>query len=423
MSPLVRARALAAAIVVAALLAPIALVSGVATGASGPPPTPVPPHGSLSPFPSTLSTPADATVAPELTARAALLADLDTGQILDPLHVNDPRPIASITKIMTALLILERMDPADVVVVDPRAVFHRGDYGADSTLGLRAGERITVQDLLYGLLLGSANDAASALAIAEAGSETAFVGQMNARAHALGMRHTLFRSVHGLDDRGHSTTADLLRLVRTADRTGGFVRITATRQHTIRAPRGSARRIQNRNALLWLYPGSFGTKTGTTSGAGACLVASAQRDGRRLVAIVLGAPHEPFSDAASLLDYGFEGFTPRTIVTAGDDRGTVAMRGGAASVVAGATLTALVPVAGGGIAARTLVDPTVAFPPSRGQRVGAVAFSTAGLPLGGVPLVVSTVPPPPPVGGAWWIRAPRSIGRALVGAIAAIAGS
>ena len=273
---------------------------------------------------------------PMLSARAALLADLDTGQILDALHVNDPRPIASITKIMTALLIMERMDPADVVVVDPRAVFQRHDYGADSTLGLRAGERITVEDLLYGLLLGSANDAASALAIAEAGSETAFVGQMNARAHALGMRHTSFRSVHGLDDRGHSTAADLLRLVRAADRTAGFDRITATRQHTIPAPRGPARRIQNRNALLWLYPGSFGTKTGTTGGAGACLVASAQRDGRRLVAIVLGAPHEPFSDAASLLDYGFEGFTPRTIVTAGDDRGTVAMRGGAASVVAGA---------------------------------------------------------------------------------------
>ncbi len=423
MSPLVRARALAATIVVAAMLAPIALVSGIATGAAGPPPTPVPPHGSLSPFPSRLSTPADATVAPVLSARAALLADLDTGQILDAVHVNDPRPIASITKIMTALLILERMDPADVVVVDPRAVFHKHDYGADSTLGLRAGERITVQDLLYGLLLGSANDAASALAIAEAGSEAAFVGQMNARAHALGMRHTRFRSVHGLDDRGHSTAADLLRLVRAADRTAGFDRITATRQQTIPAPRGPARRIQNRNALLWLYPGSFGTKTGTTSGAGACVVASAERDGRRLVAIVLGAPHEPFSDAASLLDYGFEGFAPRTIVTAGDDRGTVAMRGGAASVVAGATLTALVPVAGGGIASRTFVDPTVAFPPSRGQRVGAVAFSAAGLPLGGVPLVVSTVPPPPPVGGAWWIRAPRSIGRAVVGAIAAIAGS
>ena len=222
MSRLVRARAIAAVCVVAAIGLQVAVVAGSATGVAGPPPTPVPPRGSLSPFPSTLATPADAIPPPAIDARAALLADLDTGQILQAQHAADLRPIASVTKIMTALLILERTHLDDVVTVDPRAVFDRGDYGADSTLGLRAGERLTVRDLLYGMLLGSANDAAAALAIAEAGSQTAFVAQMNARARTLGMRHTRFFSVHGLDDRGHSTAVDLLRLVRAADRTPMF---------------------------------------------------------------------------------------------------------------------------------------------------------------------------------------------------------
>lgn len=422
MSRLVRARAIAAVCVVAAIGLQVAVVAGSATGVAGPPPTPVPPRGSLSPFPSTLATPADAIPPPAIDARAALLADLDTGQILQAQHAADLRPIASVTKIMTALLLLERTRLDDVVTVDPRAVFDRGDYGADSTLGLRAGERLTVRDLLYGMLLGSANDAAAALAIAEAGSQTAFVAQMNARARTLGMRHTRFFSVHGLDDRGHSTAVDLLRLVRAADRTPMFDRITATREHTIPAPHGRPRHIQNRNALLWLYPGAFGTKTGTTAGAGACLVASAARDGRRLVAIVLGAPHEAFSDAASLLNHGFEAFTSRTVVSAGDDVGTLAIRGGTVAVAATAGLTALVPDGAGEVTARTVPDPTVRFPPVRGQRVGTVSYAVAGTPLGTVPLVVSAVPPPPPVGGAWWIRAPRAVGRAVIAAVAALAG-
>jgi len=416
-----RARAFAAALLIAALVGPVALTVSVASGAAGPPPTPVPPNGSLSPFPTRLATPSDHTVPPSLDAREALLADLDTGQILDAVHANEPRPIASITKIMTALLILERTDPDDVVTVDPDAVFHRHDYGADSTLGLRAGERQRVGDLLFGLILGSANDAAAALAIAEAGTETAFVRQMNARARSLGMRHTRFYSVHGLDDRGHSTAADLLRLVRAADRTPGFDRITATRFRTIPAPAGPPRRIQNRNALLWLYPGAFGTKTGMTAGAGACLVASAARDGRRLVAIVLGAPHEAFSDAAALLNFGFAGFTPTTVVSAGEDLGSLAIRGGTVPVVAGTTLEALVPVEEGEVASRTVGAADVAFPPARGDRVGTAVFAAGGPPIGTVPLLVASVPPPPAAPGPWWIRAPLAVGRAVAGAIGGLA--
>src|SRR5439155_9805756 len=173
-------------------------------GVHGPPPTPVPPRGSLSPFPQALHTPAVATTAPAISAPAAILADLGSGRILFQRDPDTRRPIASLTKIMTALLVLERSKPADQVVIDPRAVFDRKDFGAASTLGLRAGERLSVEDLLYGLLLGSANDAAVALAIHVAGTEQAFVGLMNGRADRLGMGNTDFASSNGLDDRGRS---------------------------------------------------------------------------------------------------------------------------------------------------------------------------------------------------------------------------
>ena len=395
-------RILTAAAVVIVVVVQVVLLSHAATGLGGPPPTPVPPNGSLSPFPTRLATPPDPSVAPEISGTSAVLADLDSGQVLDAKSANEPRPIASLTKIMTALLTLERADLNDVVTIDPAAVFHRHDYGADSILGLRAGERVSIRDLLYATILGSANDAADALAIHLAGSQEAFVRWMDARARALGMHHTVFRSVSGLDDRGRSTASDLLLLVRAADATPGFDAISTTREHSIPAPAGPDRRIQNRNALLWLYPGAFGTKTGSTHLAGACLVASARRGDRRLVSIVLGAPRDAFSDSAALLNYGFAGFAERAVVTAGDDQGTVAVRGGTVPVVAGDTLNELVPVTSGErVASRVSIDPAVAF--------------------GTVSLRVSTVPPPPPAGGAWWVRASLAIGRAVGAGVHAVA--
>jgi D-alanyl-D-alanine carboxypeptidase (penicillin-binding protein 5/6) len=376
----------------------------------------------LSPFPTALATPANALRAPVVGARSALLADLTTGTLMDAKAPDLRVPIASLTKIMTALITLGRADPSDVVTVDPRAVFHRGDYGASSTLGLRAGEPITVEDLLYGMLLGSANDAAVALAIHLAGSEEAFIHLMNARAHRLGMRHTEFRSVNGLDDHGLSTARDLFTLVRAADATDGFDVITSTKEHTIPAPGGRPRRIQNRNALLWLYPGAFGTKTGSTALAGSCLIASASRNGRRLVAIVLHAQGEAFSDAAALLNYGFDGFTRQTFAATGGDEGTLPIRGGEVPVVAGAELTALVPTRLlGGVRRRVVAAPDAAFPPALGSRVGTLTVSIPGLTIGSVPLLVSAVPPPASAGGPWWARAGGSVGRAVAGAVRAIA--
>jgi len=420
-SPVRRRRFVAAFLVLAVVAGSATLTSVAAPNTAVPPPTPVPPKGSLSPFPTALATPTNAMRAPAIEARSALLADLTTGTLMDASSPDLRVPIASLTKVMTALITLDRTDPDDVVTVDPRAVFEKGDYGASSTLGLQAGERITVENLLYAMLLGSANDAAVALAIHIAGSEDAFVRMMNARAQRLGMRHTEFRSANGLDDRGGSTARDLLVLVRAADATDGFAAITATKVRSIPAPHGPARRIQNRNALLWLYPGAFGTKTGSTALAGSCLIASAQRDGRRLVAIVLGAHGEAFSDAAALLNYGFDGFTEQTFAAAGADEGTLRIRGGAVPVVAAAELRALVPTSTlGSVRRRLVASPGAAFPPPPGSRVGTLTVSIPGLTIGSVPLVVSAVPPPPSSGGPWWARAAGAVGRAVAGAVRAV---
>jgi D-alanyl-D-alanine carboxypeptidase (penicillin-binding protein 5/6) len=410
------------AVAAAACLATIGVaVNAGAAKRTAPPPTPVPPHGSPSPFPTVLHTPADATHPPRIDARAALLADLDSGQILFAKQARTPRPIASVTKLMTAILTRQALHLDDELRVDPRAVFARDDFGSSSTLGLHAGERIGVHDLLYGLLLGSANDAAVELAIAVDGSEDAFVKHMNARAAALGMTDTRFASASGLDDDGRSTPRDLLTLARTVEADRVLRTIVATKFHRIAAPTGPDRVIQNRNALLWLDPDVTGMKTGTTQGAGACVVATATRDGRHLVAIVLGATGDPFSPAAALLDYGFEGWRSETLVAAGSPMGAVAIRGGTVPVVAARALTRLVPVDAEDRSERIAVDPKAAFPPPPDDRVATLVVREGDVVVGTVPLSVPSVPPPPTSEGPWWVRAAHAVGGAVVDAIDALA--
>ncbi|MFL5790707.1 MAG: serine hydrolase [Actinomycetota bacterium] len=415
--PRLRAAAVASAILVVA----VAINAGAAGRPVVPPPTPVPPHGSPSPFPTTLATPDDTTAAPTIDARAALLADPDTGQVLFAKEPRARRPIASITKLMTAMVARRHLSLHATVTVDPAAVFDRRSFGASSVLGLKPGERISVEDLLYGLLLGSANDAAVALAIAADGSEAAFVRDMNDEAQRLGMRDTHFASASGLDDDGYSTPRDLLRLTQAVNADPVLSTITATKVHRIAAPKGPDRVIQNRNALLWLYDGAVGTKTGTTSGAGSCLVATARRGGRTLVAIVLHARGEPFSDAAALLNYGFDGWRTDTVVHAGDPAGDATIRGGTVPVIAAADLSALVPVVDDGRTEHMVVDARAAYPPAPHERVATLVVAAGPAVLGSVPLIVSDVPPPPTATGPWWLRTADAVAGAAADAVRAIA--
>jgi D-alanyl-D-alanine carboxypeptidase (penicillin-binding protein 5/6) len=388
------------------LLLASAAARGQTPAPQPPPPTPVIQPGgqaSLSPFPSTLSTPSTSTQVPEIHAASAVLADLDTGQVLFDLNRNERRPIASVTKIMTALLVVERTDLTDVVTVTEAAA--SGQVSGVSGLGLVAGERIRVDELLYALLLQSANDAAEALAEHVSGSVDAFVEDMNARAEELGMTRTMLTSPNGLDDTGYSSAADLVRLTRAAYRSPGFPSVVATRFHTVESLDAKPRIVQNRNVLLWLYPGAIGVKTGYTSPAGFCLVGAAQRGDERLVAVVLGAPGEPFSAAATLLNYGFDAFERRTLLREGEPLDDVDVGGKSVSVSAGGDVRGLIPAAA--TVSRTVeLEPHVAFPPARGEEIGTVRVTAGGSVVGEVPLVVAGVAaPPPPEPGSWWARA------------------
>lgn len=413
------------------LLIPLALalplpLAAFAQSVQTPPPTMVPVPGggvSPSPFPTVLHTPAPSTQAPRIGAAAAVLADLDTGQVLFAQNADQRRPVASLTKIMTALLVLQRAKPSDVVVVSAQAADPAPVPGV-SNLGLRTGERISIEQLLYALILQSANDAAVALAEYTSGSVPGFVDAMNAEARALGARDTRFASPNGLDDDGFSTAADILTMTRAGYEEPLFAKVAATKVHEVPPPQpgGTPRVVQNRNVLLWLYPGAIGAKTGFTSAAGYCVVGVAERDGLRLVTVVLGDPGEPFSDAAALLNYGFEGFERRLLIEEGEPFGTVSIQGREVAVATGGRIERLVPVEAD-ILRQVRINPGLAFPPTAGQQVAHVTVSASGQQLGRVPLVVSSVPPPPPPRpGTWWGRVVTSAASAVSSLVHALFG-
>jgi D-alanyl-D-alanine carboxypeptidase (penicillin-binding protein 5/6) len=352
-------------------------------------------------------------------ARAAVLEDLDTGQVLYALRPDAPRSLASTTKVMTALLALTRANPHQIVRVGPAAA-EEGRAGAGySELGLQLGESISVEQLLYALMLQSSNDAAVALAEGISGTVQRFVAAMNRQARSLGLRRTKFFSPSGLDDRGHSTARELATITRMAFRHPLFARIVEAKFHSIPAPSGSVRRVQNRNVLLWLYRGALGGKTGYTRAAGFCLVAAAARGQRRLLAVVLGDPSgdASFDDSATLLNYGFHAFRRVELARKGSPLPPVPVGTGGLSVEAGADLTSLVPVATANRIPRTVrVRPGLELPVPVGTRVGAVRFALRGRTVGLVPMVVApslgsapSLSPHPaaaprPPGSPWWSR-------------------
>lgn len=243
-------------------------------------------------------------VTPEqVSALSALLVDGETGRILFEREAHERRRPASITKIMTAVLLLEKGRLKDTVVVGRQAMV--GGYG----IGLKAGQRISLEDLFKAILVGSANDAAVVAAWHVAGSMDRFVAMMNAKAAALGMKDTWFQNPHGLDAEGHYSTAyDLALLTRYALSHPLFAKLVKSQKVwvTMKDGRGRARRVllRTHNRILGWYEGADGVKTGYTAEAGPCLIASATRGDRRLIAVLLN-DHRRWLDAASLFEYGF----------------------------------------------------------------------------------------------------------------------
>jgi D-alanyl-D-alanine carboxypeptidase (penicillin-binding protein 5/6) len=237
-----------------------------------------------------------------VAARGAIVVDANSGRVLWALHPRQRLPVASTTKIMTGLLALQRLRPDTLVTV-----------AFDATRvplvreGLRPHERVRAWKLLDGLLIFSGNDDAYALAVATAGSRAAFVDRMNEEAVKLGLRDTHFASPSGVIDSGNfSSAADLAALTRVALRDARFRRIVRTRiAHVPWSAPTFAKTYVNKNALLGHYRGADGVKTGWTTLAGHCLVASATRRGRTIVAVLLNDP-QMYRDAKRLLDLGFE---------------------------------------------------------------------------------------------------------------------
>ncbi len=241
---------------------------------------------------------------PLLSAAAALVEDLDTGRLLYTREPDAPRPPASLVKMMTALL-AARLLPLDEVLTVPTGVASVGLAVGGTAMGLSPGERLTVRQLLYGLLLPSGNDAAYTLAQAMGGSQSGFAALMNAQARTLGLRHTRFQQGIGLDEAGqYSSAADLAVLAAALLRVPRLAAIVRTPAYIIPATADHATyTLHDTNQLLGVYPGVYGVKTGTTPAAGQCLVAALRTPhGHHVLAVVLGSA-DRYADARLLLDY------------------------------------------------------------------------------------------------------------------------
>ena len=253
-----------------------------------------------------------------ISAEKAIVLDGVSGRVLYEKNADSQSLIASTTKIMTALVICEQCNVLDRMRIPKEAVGIEG-----SSMYLQEGEVLTLQELLYGLMLSSGNDAAVALAIYCGGTVEGFAELMNDKARILGLRNTHFENPNGLDSPGHYSTArDLAVLAAYAMENPIFSQTVSTKSIRV-----GERYLTNHNKLLWQVEGADGVKTGFTKAAGRILVSSATRDDRRLVAVTLNAPSD-WQDHTSLLNEGFARYSVQTVVRKGQLVGTVEVEGG-----------------------------------------------------------------------------------------------
>lgn len=264
--------------------------------------------------------------APSDSAKSTILMDADTGRILYAKNSDCSSLIASTTKIMTAIVVLEHCDLDAQYEIPPEATGVEG-----SSIYLKPGERLTIRELLYGMMLHSGNDAAVALALACSDSVPEFVDLMNLKAQQLGLHRTHFENPNGLDGEAHySTAADLAEMTRYALKNPDFTEIVSTKEIQI-----GERSLTNHNKLLWSCEGAIGVKTGYTRAAGRILVSAAERNGRRLIAVTISDGND-WQDHKALYDFGFAQYPQRVLISAGEDVGWVdCMDGSRAILTAG----------------------------------------------------------------------------------------
>lgn len=258
----------------------------------------------------------------QLVGETAVLMDAKTGQVLYEKKAHQRMYPASTTKMLTAIVALEMGSLDEIVTVSENASLTEG-----SAIWVQEGEQLPLEDLVYALMLNSANDAGVAIAEHLAGSEENFAKILNKRAAELGARNTHFTNAHGLPDKEHYTTAyDLAVIARHALNNPTFAKIAATKTKVIDRTEyvEPTMELINHNRLLWLYEGAIGVKTGYTNEAQQCIVAAAEKDGRRLIAVVLKSQGiNIWADARKLLDYGFDNFYLQKILSKGDPVGKI----------------------------------------------------------------------------------------------------
>ena len=316
-----------------------------------------------------------AAVAVGVTAKSAIVVDAATGRVLWAKDPDTPRFPASTTKVMTALLVLDWCKPDDVITApfDTESV-------TGSSLHLRPGEQVTAQELLYAILLRSANDACHAAAIYISGGDAAFARLMNKRAQELGCTRTHFHNPHGLNDPEHTITARDLSVIACEAMTYPLFReVVRCRKHLItRSMNQEDRWLINHDKYLAMDKTADGIKTGFTVPAGHCYVGSATRNGYRVITVLMKSDNWE-ADNKTLLDWAFKNHERRTVAKAGETLGTAPVQGGAkadVTAVLGEDLQ-IVEARGDRLAISRKLDPRVglAAPLKAGQRIGDVVFS------------------------------------------------
>ncbi len=320
-------------------------------------------------------------------ARSEILIEAKTGRVLYENNAHEALPMASTTKIMTALVALENGNLSDPVTTGINAF---GVPGTSLYLGL--GERLTLEEMLFGLMLASGNDAAVAIAEHVGGSVEEFCRMMTERAAEIGCENTVFTTPHGLPAGGHHTTAwDLALITREAMKNPKFREIVSTQRASLPwMDHAYDRVLTNKNKLLSTYPGAVGVKTGYTKAAGRCLVFAAERDGLSLIGAVLNCP-DWFDEAAALLDRGFDNWQMVTVLSAGETVREIPVAGGAREnvrVVAGEDAAAPVKW---NVWPDLLLDLPDSLPAGveKGQVIGTAWLADQGRAIAAVPLIAA----------------------------------
>lgn len=329
----------------------------------------------------------------EVDAKASILMEASTGEILYENAPDEQLPIASVTKIMTMLLIMEEIDSGRMTLEDLVGVSENAMSYGGSTMFLETGEQLSVNDMLKGIAVASANDGCVAMAEHIAGSESEFVDMMNAKAAELGMENTHFMNTNGLDEDNHYSCArDVAIMSRELIKHEKIFDYTTIWTDELR---GGKFQLANTNKLIRFYDGANGLKTGSTSKALCCLSATAKRDDMQLIGVVLGAPtsEKRFSSAKAMLDYGFSHYGVKKLVSKGDAFENAEVKKGVAETVGVVSnddcSVLLEKTKNSEVIEEITIDEELTAPIEKGQRVGTVKYTIDGETVGEALLVAA----------------------------------